>query len=249
MKMSNLTYWEKRFLQTKASQIRSTEEYERALQSQLKGLLHQIDVEANQYYRRYSQNNDIPEEKARKILNNIGNSNWNMTLEQFKQKAIKGGYEKELDNEYFKSRIARLQNLEIQIKNRAGNFAKGERSRMGDALADQYKDSYMRTIYNYQSTKFQYSADFIGINDDQLKTIISKPWSGNNFSKRIWNDYQEVLPDKLMDTMLRGSLLGYAPSKISNMMHARFQDVNKKDIHRLVVSEMGHVNEEATLRA
>lgn len=60
----------------------------------------------------------------------------------------------------------------------------------------------MRTIYNYQSTKFQYSADFAGINDDQLKTIISKPWSGNNFSKRIWHDYQEVLPDKLMDTML-----------------------------------------------
>lgn len=33
------------------------------------------------------------------------------------------------------------------------------------------------------------------------------------------------------------------------MMHARFQDIKKKDIHRLVVSEMGHVNEEATLRA
>lgn len=248
MKMSNLTYWEKRFLQTKASQLKSTEAYERALQPQLKGLLNQIDLEANQYYRRYSKNNDIPEEEARKILNNIGNSNWNMTLNQFKQKAIEGGHEKELDNEYFKSRIARLQNLEKQIKDRAGYFAEGEESHMGDALAAQYKDSYMRTVYKSQSAQSRYSSNFAHFNDDQLKLIAGQPWSGKNFSKRIWKNYHEVLPDKLMDTMLRGTLLGYAPSKISNMLHARFQDVSKKDIHRLVFSELGHISEEATAK-
>ncbi|APX72707.1 minor capsid protein [Companilactobacillus allii] len=248
MKMDNLTYWEKRFLQTKASQLKSTEEYERALQPQLKGLLKQIDLEANQYYRRYSINNGIPEEEVRKILNNIGNSNWNMTLDQFTQKAIEGGHKKELDNEYFKSRIARLQNLETQIKDSAGYFAKGEESRMGDALAAQYKDSYMRTIYKSQSAQFKYSANFAHFNDDQLKVIASKPWIENNFSKRIWKNYRDVLPDKLMDTMLRGTLLGYAPSKISNMLHARFQDISKKDIHRLVFSEMGYISEEATAK-
>jgi len=247
--MSNLTYWEKRFLQTKASQLKSTEAYERALQPQLKGLLNQIDLEANQYYRRYSKNNDIPEEEARKILNNIGNSNWNMTLNQFKQKAIEGGHEKELDNEYFKSRIARLQNLEKQIKDRAGYFAEGEASNMEDALAAQYKDSYMRTVYKSQSAQSRYSSNFAHFNDDQLKLIAGQPWSGKNFSKRIWKNYHEVLPDKLMDTMLRGTLLGYAPSKISNMLHARFQDVSKKDIHRLVFSELGHISEEATAKA
>ncbi len=246
--MSDLTYWEKRFLQTKASQLKSTEEYERALQPQLKGLLNQIDAEANQYYRRYSQNNDIPEEEVRKILNNIGNSNWNMTLDQFKQKAIEGGHEKELDNEYFKSRIARLQNLEAQIKDRTGHFAEGEESSMGDALAAQYKDSYMKTVYKSQSAQSKYSANFAHFNDDQLKAIASKPWVGKNFSKRIWKNYRDVLPDKLMDTMLRGTLLGYAPSKISNMLHARFQDISKKDIHRLVFSEMGHISEEATAK-
>lgn len=244
--MSNLSYWEKRFLQTKASQLKSTEAYERALQPQLKGLQHELDIEMNKYYRRYSQTNEISEEETRKILNNIGNSNWKMTLDQFKQKAVEGGHQNELDSEYFKSRIARLQNLESQLKQRTGNFAEDQKNSMKDALAKRYGESYMRTIFNSQSAHFSYSGNFAHLNDNQLRAIVSKPWKGSNFSKRIWNNYQKELPDKLMDSILRGSLMGYHPSKISRMMHAKFQDVSKKDIHRLVTTEFGHVNEEAT---
>lgn len=246
--MSNLSYWEKRFLQTKASQLKSTEEYERALQYQSKALQHELDIEMNKYYRRYYQTNNISEEETRKILNNIGNSNWKMTLDQFKKKAIEGGHQEELDSEYFKSRIARLQNLESQLKQRTGNFAKNQQSSMKDALSKQYGESYMRTIFNSQSAHFSFSGNFAHLNDNQLRTIVSKPWKGSDFSKRIWNTYQKELPDKLMDSILRGSLMGYHPSKISRMMHAEFQDVNKKEIHRLITTEFGHINEEATAK-
>ncbi|AYM03958.1 minor capsid protein [Levilactobacillus yiduensis] len=52
-----------------------------------------------------------------------------------------------------------------------------------------------------------------------------------------------------MDTVLRGTVLDWSPQKVTQMFHARFQDVKRNDIHRLVVSEMGHVAEEAAFQS
>lgn len=247
--MSDLTYWEKRFLQTKANQLTNTKDYELALQPHLNGLQHELDGELNKYYRRYSQTNEIPQEENEKILKNIGNSNWNMTLDKFKSKAIEGGHEKELDSEYFKSRIARLQNLETQFKQRTSRFGDEQETSLSNELVKQFDDSYMRTTYTTQLAKQKFTSNFAHFNEDQMRIIASKPWSGKNFSERIWKNYREDIPNKLMDAALRGTLLGYSPNKITSMLHESFKDIKRSNIHRLVLSEMSHITEEATARS
>lgn len=249
MKMSDLTYWEKRFLQTKASQLVNTKDYEEAMQPKLNVLQHELDVELTKYYRRYSQTNDIPEDETRRILNNIGNSNWSMTLDQFKQKAIEGGHEKELDSEYFKSRIARLQNLETQFKQHTASFGEKHSKSLGNELVKQFNDSYMRTTYTTQLAKQHFTGNFAHFNEDQMKVIAGKPWKGNNFSERIWKKYRDDIPNRLMDSLLRGTLLGYPPNKITSMLHEQFTNIKKSDVHRLVISELSHVTEEATAQS
>ncbi|KRL95562.1 minor capsid protein [Levilactobacillus hammesii] len=249
--MTKLSYWERRHLQTKAREIKSTEAYEKALQPELNGLYRELHAEMEKWYTRYANTEGIDKDEAKKTMTGINTKHWQLTLKQFEERAKSGGYQDQLDAEYFRSRVARLQDLEQQLRQLTQSFANHRTEVMRDALADQYDDTYMRTTYNIQAQKGSFTANFAHFNEAQLLIAASQPWGkdGKDFSKRIWKNYQQELPSYLMDTVLRGTVLGWSPQKVTQMFYARFQDVKRNDIHRLVVSEMGHVAEEASFQS
>lgn len=247
---SNQAYWTKRFLTVKAKQLKNTEEYERALQPQLNGLYRTLHSDLEGWYVRYANNAGITKEEAQKLLANVNTKHWEMTLKQFERRAKQGGYDKQLNSEYYKSRIARLQDLEAQLRRHTSSFAGSQTESMRKELAKQYDELYMRTNYNLQAAKAQITANFARFNEAQLRIVVSEPWGkgGKDFSKRIWHNYRDEMPSVLMDTVLRGTLMGYSEPKIAQMFHARFQDIEKNNIHRLIISEMAHVQEEAAAK-
>ncbi|WP_158649181.1 minor capsid protein [Levilactobacillus brevis] len=249
--MMKLSYWERRYLQTKAKEIRSTEAYEKAIQPELNGLFRELNGEVSKWIDKYAKNQGIDSDAAREALNGIHTKHWELTLKQFREKAKAGGYEEELDAEYFRSRVARLQSLEQQLRYISQPHAQNMADSMRREMVARYDDTYMRTNYNIQAQHGKFMADFARFNDAQLRIAVSQPWGkdGKDFSQRIWKNYQKELPSYLMDAVLRGTIMGYGPQKVTQMMHARFQDVKRNNVHRLVVSEMAHVAEEANARA
>lgn len=248
---TNRAYWEKRFLQVKAREIRGTEAYEKALQPQLNAMYRELQSETEKFLVRYANNEGIPKEEARKALAGIQTKHWENTLEQFEDKARKGGFESELDSEYYRSRIARIQELQVQLQQQTASFANEQTPKMQTALADQYQDTYMHQNFNIQVLKGHFTANFAKYDSQLLKMVVSQPWGndGKDFSQRLWKNYRKELPSLLVNTLAKGTLLGYSPARITSQMHAQFQDVKRNQIHRLVVSEMGHVAEEATAAA
>src|SRR5699024_10579318 len=113
-------------------------------------LEYELEQEANVWYSKYADNHDIDPDTAKRLLKTVGSTNWTMTLAEFKRKAVKGGYTKELDSEYFKSRIARLQDLELQLKEISSRFASDETDSLSNRLTDQFQEIYMTTIFNIQ---------------------------------------------------------------------------------------------------
>lgn len=245
---SNQEYWTRRFLQIKAKQLKDTEAYEKALQPELNGLFREIRSEVEMWTTKYANTNDLTKDEARKTLAGIQTKSWKLTLKQFEERAKKGGYEDELNSEYYRSQIARLYALESQLKEIGTEFAQEQVPKMSDSLTQQYNDTYMRTVFTLQVAHAKITNEFDRFNEVQLRIAVSQPWGkdGKDFSKRIWKNYQEKLPDLLMNHVLKGTLLGYSPDRIVRNMHAGFQDVKRNDIHRLVISEMGHVAEEAS---
>ena len=148
--------------------------------------------------------------------------------------------------EYYKSRIFRLQQLHDQMVEFSKKYGMAEQLRMQKGLAKQYQNSYYLDAYNKYRATGQLDIKLNHFNEQQLENIVYRPWKGSDFSKRIWKEYTEVLPDELTDALLRGTLFGYSPSKVVRMMRDRFQKVSERDLHRLVITEMGHAAEEAT---
>ena len=246
--MSSQEYWRRRVLYAKQKELDAVDDYEDAMRSRLKDLQNEINKEANVFVSRYAETNDISKEAATKILSSIDSTKWDMTLEEFKAKAKAGGYEKELDSEYFKSRIARLQSLHDQLAYFASKYADSETDRMAVALAKQYNDTYLLENYNKYLVVGSLDIDLAHFNEQQLKDIVYQPWRGSNFSKRIWRNYTKVMPDVLTDVLLRSTLMGYNWQRTQRMLEDRFAGIEQKQLHRLVITEMGHAAEQATAK-
>ncbi len=244
--MKSSEYWKKRALSAKKKQLEASADYEAAMQSRLRDLEHDIEKEALGYLQRYANENNVGLKQAASVLGNINSTKWSMTLEEFERKAKAGGYEKELNAEYYKSRIFRLQQLHEQMVEFSKKYGIAEQLRMQKGLAKQYQNSYYLDAYNKYRATGQLDIKLNHFNEQQLENIVYRPWKGSDFSKRIWKEYTEVLPDELTDALLRGTLFGYSPSKVVRMMRDRFQKVSERDLHRLVITEMGHAAEEAT---
>ncbi|MCT6890260.1 MAG: minor capsid protein [Lactobacillus sp.] len=244
-----VNYWKRRFLYVKQQQLKNTAEYETAMRARLKEVEQVLEQEVDYWLKRYAANQEITVKDARKILSTIGTRDWHMTLKEFKTKAKAGGFDKELDAEYFRSQLSRLENIDEQLTSLLAQYATSETNKLENSLSNQYQQTYMHSIYLTQMEKAKLSSNFANVNEYQVKQIVHKPWRGSDFSKRIWKNYTEILPNELGDALLRGSVLGHSHEQIFKMMRQRLKDVEDYQLHRLIITEMGHVAEEATADA
>ena len=244
-----VNYWKRRFLYEKQQQLQNAAEYEAAMRTRLKEVEQVLEQEVDYWLKRYAANQEITIKDARKILSTIGTRDWHMTLKEFKAKAKAGGFDKELDAEYFRSQLSRLENIDEQLTNLLAQYATSETDKMENSLSNQFQQTYMHSIYLTQLEKAKLSSSFANVNEYQVKAIVHKPWRGSDFSKRIWKNYTEVLPNELGDALLRGSVLGHSNEQIFKMMRQRLKDVEDYQLHRLIITEMGHVAETATADA
>ncbi|CAM3207030.1 minor capsid protein [Lactiplantibacillus plajomi] len=249
--MTKLSYWEKRHLREKQREIKSAQQFEKGIQAELNGAYRELAKEASMWVDRYTKNQGLNSEQAMRALHGIRTKHWRMTLKRFEAKAKQGGYQDELDAEYYRSRLARLSSLEEQMRKLTRGLAKKHTSKMETALANEYQETYMRTTYHTQAQHGAFTADFARFNEIQLRTIVSRPWAkdGKDFSQRIWQNYQQELPSYLMDSLFRATVMGWGVDKVAQRMHAQFQDVKRNQIHNLVQTELGHVQEEATAKS
>ena len=244
-----VNYWKRRFLFEKKQQLQNTAEYETAMRARLKEVEQVLEQEVDYWLKRYAANQETTIKDARKILATIGTRDWHMTLKEFKAKAKAGGFDKELDAEYFQSQLSRLENIDEQLTSLLAQYATSETDKMENSLSNQFQQTYMHSIYLTQLEQAKLSSNFATINEYQVKAIVNSPWRGSDFSKRIWKNYTEVLPNELGDALLRGTVLGHSHEQLFKMMRQRLKDVEDYQLHRLVITEMGHVAETATAEA
>lgn len=244
--MDTASYWAKRELQLKKRQIKNASNYEYALESRLKDLQREINKEVKYWMSKYADNNEISQQEAERILNGIDTKHFELTLEEFERKAKQGGNDKLLNSEYYKSRVARAEQIKKQLEHLGGQFAGTESDQLRRALEAQYADTYYHETWLNQQAYGDLSIDFNHFDEDQLRTVAGKPWQGSDFSERVWGEYQKELPSQLSDAILRGILLGESYAKVSKRLEDRMADIKKSSVHRLVSTEMGHIAEQAT---
>ncbi|WP_459696006.1 minor capsid protein [Lactococcus petauri] len=243
-----LSYWQKRYLKTKQLQLSKAEAYEKEYAKRLKETQKLIEQEIDSWCKKYAKKDGtIDPIDAKKLLKGSELKDFKYSLAEWERTAKQGGFNHEMDLEYYRSRVSRLQALQLQVTGLMGKQTSGDVKSLEGLLKGSYNDTYYRNIYNSQAVKGKFSSNFAHVDDKKLNAVIHSGWKGSNFSTRLWVNAAHTLPKTLSETLFRGIALGYGPDRLTQMARVKLKDFSENQIHRLVTTEAAHIVEQATL--
>lgn len=243
--MNNQNYWKKRAEEIADLEYQKVEDYRLRMQLEYKDALKSIQRDIEIFYSRFAQNNDISLLEAKKLLNSDELEEFKMDLAEFRRmsKQANPDWEKELVNVSLKTRITRLEALQVRIRNAVEQLYTGQQDEGTELLKDTYEDTYFRNIYNIQSGT-GIGVDFAKPDNAALDKVINEKWIGSNYSDRLWKDKIALLTE-LQTNLAQAFIRGDSIDKTTKTVAGRLgTDFNKT--RTLINTESAYIAQKAT---
>lgn len=238
----NGAYWRKRAIELAEKQKREDDDLCLRFHREYERIQHELDKEISIFYARYAANESISMADARRLLRDAELEDFRMSLDEFRDKALAGGFDKELEEVYLRSRISRLQALQTQVELRMMELFGSQRDVLRDHLQERYTDTYYRTVYAV-SQQADVASTFARIDPQTVEKILAVPWVGSEFSSRIWAD-KDKLTRELMQTLSRGFVRGDSLDRMTREFAQRM-GVSESRAATLIHTESAHMAAEA----
>ena len=238
----NGAYWRKRAIELAEKQKREDDDLCLRFHREYERILHELDKEISIFYARYAENESVSMADARRLLCDAELEDFRMSLDEFRDKALAGGFDKELEEVYLRSRISRLQALQTQVELRMMELFSSQRDVLRDHLQERYTDTYYRTVYAV-SQQADVASTFARIDPQTIERILAVPWVGSEFSSRIWAD-KDKLTRELMQTLSRGFVRGDSLDRMTKEFAQRM-GVSESRAATLIHTESAHMAAEA----
>jgi len=249
----NNEYWIERALEREERINKDSEKYQRELKKQFEKAMLDIEKEISIFYSKYAEDNSISLEKAQEYLSPKERVKFKNRLDYFielVQNNPKGRFNTEIRNLSNRVRITRYQALLTEIRAHIdmlfGYKYTGYEPRTTNLLSNIYEQSYYRSKYDIQ-TGLGVGRSFSSLNQRATTEAINYPWSGANYSDRIW-EQKAKLVNNLRNTITQGMVQGQSIYKMTSALKERM-DVGYTNAQRLVRTESNHVLNNGTLRA
>lgn len=238
----NGAYWRKRAIELAEKQKQEDDDLCLRFHREYERILHELDKEISIFYARYAANESVSMADARRLLRDAELEDFRMSLDEFRDKALAGGFDKELEEVYLRSRISRLQALQTQVELRMMELFSSQRDVLRDHLQERYTDTYYRTVYAV-SQQMNVASTFARIDPQTVEKILAVPWLGSEFSSRIWAD-KDKLTRELMQTLSRGFVRGDSLDRMTKEF-AKRMGVSESRAATLIHTESAHTAAEA----
>lgn len=246
--MKSKIYWEKRQRDREKKVYKTTIQAEKALKIELIKAQEEILANINNLIGKYMSETGLSYSETQKKLNSNEYKVWrkdiegylkelkqyeNVNLEKYKKIKL------ELETLAVRSRISRLESLVIQT-NQVINKQKFEE--------EKEVTNYVKSVYETTFKSFQEDIGLKGANTilplNQIERAIQYPWSGENFSERIWSNKDKL--SRVLKTEITQSLIqGVNPQKLNKRIREQMGS-GYKETQRLVRTELNYALNEAT---
>ena len=245
--MKSAEYWAKRSEQIAKRQHLKADRYAYELGREYGRAMQSIQRDIEAFYGRFAENNQIDLAEARRLLTAGELREFKMTLEEFTEKAknnADGRWTRQLNNVYYRTRISRLEALQLQIRQQVEMLAANQQKGMRELLGDVYEDTYYRTLFEIQRGT-GIGASFAKIDQRSLEKVLGTEFAGSNWSKRIWND-RDKLARELHVQLTQAFIRGDSVDRTVRIVRERF-GVSLSNARRLVQTESAFFTEQATM--
>lgn len=246
--MKSKGYWEKRQRDREKKVYKTTIQAEKALKIEMVKAQEEILANINNLIGKYMSETGLSYSEAQKKLNSNEYKVWRKGIEGYlkelkqyknvnpeKYKEIK----LELETLATRSKVSRLESLVIQT-NQVINKQKFEEEK---EVANRVREIYKTTFKSVQADIGLKGVNII-LPLKQIERAIQYPWSGENFSERIWSNRDKL--SRVLKTEITQSLIqGVNPQKLNKRIREQMGS-GYKETQRLVRTELNYALNEAT---
>ena len=231
-------YWDKRAIDRLTNAEKHSEVYIQRVKRIYEQAYKDIDRELASVYRNYSKETGLDVQKLKELLTRSeSEKTWKQLQKQGLDKYIKDNY---------KARISRLEQLQAQIYAKAKLIYPKEELENTMCYKGVINQSYLQTIYDTQIGT-GYGFNFNTIDKHMVDTLLKDPWSGKNYSQRIWTN-TDILANSLSQIVGGAMLSGQSIELTAKQIRDRF-NVSKYYSERLIRTETNHFNNEVDAMA
>lgn len=236
-------YWLGRFTQMEQAQHKATAEVAGEIERQFKTAQREVERQLSTWYQRYSLNNQVSMQEARRQLNTKELKEFRWTVNEYikhgKENGISADWSKQLENASARFHVTRLQAIQLELQNTVEVLYGGQTDALDALMKKTYLDSYYHTAFEIQRG-VGVAWDVAAVNQKALATIINTPWTvdGRNFSEKIWT-HKQALIGELRTQLTQNLMLGKSPAESVKTIAARF-GVAEHKAARLVFTESAY---------
>ena len=247
MAQKNRDYWEERQVKREAKAFTKIQDIEKEYKIALEKAKQNINKELSRIGTTYMKDNNLSYHDALKLLKGDEYKVWKKDLHDYMaeyNKLLKTAPLEakklylEIETLSTRSRLSYLDSLKAQVDMEMVKLIFGVEDSAKNGLSSVYRDTFIEVTKD------------LGINPivsrDKIKTVLDKPWSGANFSQRLWSN-TDKLAQTVKQEIVNGMIQGINLQTMTKRVSERFETAKKNDVERLLRTEVNYVLNQATL--
>lgn len=247
MAQKNRDYWEERQIKREAKAFTTIQDIEKEYKVALEKAKQNINKELSRIGTTYMKDNNLSYHDALKFLKGDEYKVWKKDLHDYMaeySKLLKTAPLEakklylEIETLAARSRLSHLDSLKAQVDMEMVKLIFGVEDSAKNALTSVYRDTFIEVTKD------------LGINAivsrDKIKTVLDRPWSGANFSERLWSN-TDKLAQTVKQEIVNGMIQGINLQTMTKRVSERFETAKKNDVERLLRTEVNYTLNQATL--
>ena len=247
MAQKNRDYWEERQVKREAKAFSKIQDVEKEYKIALEKAKQNINKELSRIGTAYMKDNNLSYHDALKLLKGDEYKVWKKDLQDYMKeynKLLKNAPLEakklflEIETLSARSRMSHLDSLRTQINMELIKVSSDVESATKNTLTSIYRDTYTEVTKD------------LGINvivsRDKIKAVLDRPWSGANFSERLWTN-TDKLAQTVKQEIVNGMIQGINLKTMTKRVSERFETAKKNDVERLLRTEVNYTLNQATL--
>ncbi len=241
-------YWIQRALERSRADIRSADEVVKTINDAFYNCLKEIEKEISVLYYRYAEDNELDYDLATKLLTGDEYKSFRMGLKEYMDLIDSPEIQLELNTLSTRSRISHLEETFFNIQKQIDRAYIYQHEAVESLMKESLQTNYHRVIFDIGvATGETVIKDFHKLTIGEIVKEFERPWSGKNFSERIWKN-RAKLKDALEEEIVKMAISGADCTQAIESV-AKKMDVSKRAAATLVHTEQAYFSSLGTLKA